>query len=79
MLLSSDTLQTFGFRGEALNALCTVAEVIVITKTKEDVVGTLYMMNHIGQIVKHESCHRCTGKNIFLIFKLFLNMYDNIH
>ncbi|KAM0733539.1 PMS1 protein-like protein 1 [Formica fusca] len=65
-----DTLQTFGFRGEALNALCAVAEVIVITKTEEDVVGTSYIMNHTGQIVKHESCHRSTGttvqvKNLF--------------
>ncbi|XP_072744873.1 PMS1 protein homolog 1 isoform X2 [Anoplolepis gracilipes] len=65
-----DTLQTFGFRGEALNALCAVAEVIVITKTEEDDVGTLYIMNHTGQIVKHESCHRSTGttvqvKNLF--------------
>ncbi|XP_011264141.1 PMS1 protein homolog 1-like isoform X2 [Camponotus floridanus] len=65
-----DTLQTFGFRGEALNALCAVAEVIIITKTEEDVVGTSYIMNHIGQIVKHESCHRSTGttvqaKNLF--------------
>ncbi|XP_050465419.1 PMS1 protein homolog 1-like [Cataglyphis hispanica] len=65
-----DTLQTFGFRGEALNALCAVAEVIVVTKTEEDVVGTSYIMNHTGQIVKHESCHRSTGttvqvKNLF--------------
>lgn len=68
LLLFPDTLQTFGFRGEALNALCAVAEVIIITKTEEDVVGTLYIMNHTGQIVKHESCHRSTGKSIFLIF-----------
>ncbi|XP_070167283.1 PMS1 protein homolog 1 isoform X2 [Polyergus mexicanus] len=65
-----ETLQTFGFRGEALNALCAVAEVIVITKTGEDVVGTSYIMNYTGQIVKHESCHRSTGttvqvKNLF--------------
>lgn len=61
----SDALQTFGFRGEALSALCAVAEVIIITKTEEDNVGTSYVMNHEGQIVNCESCHRSIGKNIF--------------
>jgi len=68
-LLFLDALQTFGFRGEALNAVCAVADVIIITKTKEDNVGTSYTMNNDGQIINREPCHRSTGKNIFLIFK----------
>ncbi|XP_020283856.1 PMS1 protein homolog 1-like isoform X2 [Pseudomyrmex gracilis] len=62
-----DELQTFGFRGEALGALCAVAEVSIITKTKDDVVGTLYSMNQDGCIANHEPCHRSIVqvKNLF--------------
>ncbi|RLU22715.1 hypothetical protein DMN91_004993 [Ooceraea biroi] len=65
-----DCLQTFGFRGEALSALCAVAEVIIITKTKDDITGSSYIMDNDGQIVKQEPCHRSTGttvqvKNLF--------------
>ncbi|XP_012531281.1 PMS1 protein homolog 1 isoform X2 [Monomorium pharaonis] len=59
-----DALQTFGFRGEALSALCAVAEVTIITKTEEDNVGTLYVMTHDGQILNCESCHRSTGTTV---------------
>ncbi|XP_011167372.2 PMS1 protein homolog 1 [Solenopsis invicta] len=59
-----DELQTFGFRGEALSALCAVAEVIIITKTKEDNVAALYAMNHNGHIVNCETCHRSTGTTV---------------
>lgn len=64
----TDRLQTFGFRGEALCALCAVAEVVIITKTEEDAVGTLYTMNQDGQILKFESYHRSTGKHLILKF-----------
>ncbi|XP_011630022.1 PMS1 protein homolog 1-like isoform X1 [Pogonomyrmex barbatus] len=59
-----DTLQTFGFRGEALSALCAVAEVTIITKTEEDNVGISYIMDQDGQIVKQEPCHRSTGTTV---------------
>lgn len=67
ILLPSDELQTFGFRGEALGALCAVAEVSIITKTKDDVVGTLYSMNQDGCIANHEPCHRSIGKIYFFL------------
>ncbi|XP_011691543.1 PREDICTED: PMS1 protein homolog 1-like isoform X2 [Wasmannia auropunctata] len=59
-----DVLQTFGFRGEALSAVCAVAEVTIVTKTEEDNVGTSYTMNYDGQIVNCESCHRSTGTTV---------------
>jgi len=68
-------LQTYGFRGEALSALCAVAEVIIITKTKDDIVGNSYTMNHDGEIMKQELCHRSTGKNII---HRFHTTYDSI-
>lgn len=72
-ILIADALQTFGFRGEALSAICAVAEVTIITKTEEDNVGTSYTMNYDGQVVNCEPCHRSTGKNI-LILKIYLNI-----
>ncbi|KAG5346675.1 RL5 protein, partial [Acromyrmex charruanus] len=59
-----DALRTFGFRGEALSAVCAVAEVTIITKTEEDNVGTSYVMNNDGQIVNCESCHRSIGTTV---------------
>jgi hypothetical protein len=64
-------LQTYGFRGEALSALCAVAEVIIITKTKDNIVGNSYTMNHDGEIMKQELCHRSTGKNIYRFYSKY--------
>jgi len=71
-------LQTYGFRGEALSALCAVAEVIIITKTKDDIVGNSYTMNHDGEIMEQELCHRSTGKNIHRFYSKYNNIDINI-
>ncbi|XP_011867029.1 PREDICTED: PMS1 protein homolog 1-like isoform X2 [Vollenhovia emeryi] len=59
-----DTLQTFGFRGEALSAVCAVAEVTVVTKTEKDNVGASYTMNYDGGVLNCEPCHRSTGTTV---------------
>ena len=37
------SLSTFGFRGEALSSICAVAQVELLTKTKDDFIGTRYV------------------------------------
>lgn len=78
-MLCIDVLYTFGFRGEALSALCAVADVTIITKTVEDIVGTSYTMNHDGQIMKHEPCHRSIGKSQLAFLLKLCNIITEIN
>ncbi|KOC62559.1 PMS1 protein like protein 1 [Habropoda laboriosa] len=51
-------LKTYGFRGEALCALCAVSDVTIISKAEQDEAGVSYTINHSGHIIKSEFCHR---------------------
>ncbi|KAK2580539.1 hypothetical protein KPH14_007673 [Odynerus spinipes] len=66
-------LQTYGFRGEALNALCNTADVIVMTKTDKDEVGRLYNMSNNGNIKTTELYPKLRGTTVQVkqIFKHF--------
>ncbi|XP_031835416.2 PMS1 protein homolog 1 [Nomia melanderi] len=59
-----DSLETYGFRGEALYALSAVSDLTVISKTKDEEVATSYIIDHHGCIIKSEPCHRATGTTI---------------
>ncbi|XP_076634955.1 uncharacterized protein LOC143348537 [Colletes latitarsis] len=59
-----DTLETYGFRGEALYALSAVSDLTIITKTEEEEVAQSYTIDHSGHIVKSEPCHRATGTTV---------------
>ncbi|KAG7198775.1 hypothetical protein KM043_001759 [Ampulex compressa] len=59
-----DMLETYGFRGEALNALCVVADVTIVTKTNEDDAATSYIMDQHGNIINAGLCHGTTGTTI---------------
>ncbi|XP_066602560.1 PMS1 protein homolog 1-like isoform X2 [Prorops nasuta] len=66
-----DKLETYGFRGEALSALCRISEVEITTKTSKDDVAVSYYFDQDGCIIKTEKCHRPIGttvriKNIFI-------------
>ncbi|XP_069679500.1 PMS1 protein homolog 1-like isoform X2 [Periplaneta americana] len=52
-----DKLQSYGFRGEALNALCSVADVTITTRTSEDEVAMTYTLNMNGNVVKTKPSH----------------------
>ncbi|XP_012278871.1 PMS1 protein homolog 1 isoform X2 [Orussus abietinus] len=59
-----ESLKTYGFRGEALNALCQAADVNVSTKTKDDEAATLYTFDHLGNVVNTCFVHRSTGTTV---------------
>ncbi|XP_043470340.1 PMS1 protein homolog 1-like [Leptopilina heterotoma] len=59
-----DKLYTYGFRGEALQALSEISELTVITKSQNEEIATLYNINSKGNIVKSEPCHRTIGTTV---------------
>ncbi|XP_076243800.1 uncharacterized protein LOC143185006 [Calliopsis andreniformis] len=59
-----ESLETYGFRGEALYALCAVSDLTIITKTKEDEAAMSYIIDRSGHIMKSESCHRAQGTTV---------------
>lgn len=65
-MLLIDSLETYGFRGEALYALSSVSDLTIISKTEQDEVATSYTIDHYGRIINSEPCHRSTG-NLFQI------------
>ena len=59
-----ESLETYGFRGEALYALSAISDVTIISKTEPDEAGVCYTIDHNGCITKSEPCHRPTGTTV---------------
>ncbi|KAI6191921.1 CBR-PMS-2 protein [Aphelenchoides bicaudatus] len=59
-------LLTFGFRGEALNALAALSNLVIITCHKSEQVATRLEFNSEGQIVKRTPCARPVGTTVIL-------------
>ncbi|XP_076392891.1 uncharacterized protein LOC100879547 isoform X2 [Megachile rotundata] len=59
-----DSLESYGFRGEALHALSTISDLTIISKTEEDEAAVSYDIDHNGQIKKSEQCHRARGTTV---------------
>ncbi len=66
-----DKLQTMGFRGEALNAISTVAEVELRTRPKDAELGTKICIKG-GNLISVENCV-CPEGTTFIIMDLFFN------
>ncbi|CAI2179459.1 7788_t:CDS:10 [Funneliformis geosporum] len=67
-------VETYGFRGEALNSICSVTESTQITtKTENDPVAILYMLDHSGKILHAKSSGSSPGTTVTAI-KLFSNV-----
>lgn len=64
-------LRTMGFRGEALAAICAVAQVEVTTRRAEDEVGSLLEISG-SEVVRQEICQCPVGTNI-RVKNLFFN------
>ncbi|KAK0396681.1 hypothetical protein QR680_001810 [Steinernema hermaphroditum] len=58
------TLETFGFRGEALNALSAISKVSITTRCRGCALGTRLDFNHKGDIISRKSVPRQYGTSI---------------
>lgn len=48
-----ETIQSYGFRGEALNSICVISdELVIMTKTRADAIGKQYDVDKEGSISK---------------------------
>ncbi len=66
-----EDILTLGFRGEALSSIASVAQVEMITKTKESSTGTKIVIN--GGIVEREEEAAANSGTVFEVKNLFYN------
>lgn len=60
-----DQISTYGFRGEALAAIASLAEsVIVTTRTAEESIARLVVYNHLGAIEREAAAARSLGTTV---------------
>nr|XP_033802498.1 PMS1 protein homolog 1 [Geotrypetes seraphini]XP_033802499.1 PMS1 protein homolog 1 [Geotrypetes seraphini] len=67
------SLQTYGFRGEALGSICCIAEVSVTTKTADDDFSTQYVLDSYGHVTSQKPSHLGQGTTV-TVHKLFKNL-----
>ncbi len=67
-----DNIFTLGFRGEALASVCAVSKVELMTKQKDDVYGTRYLIEGSLEIVHEES--GCPDGTTIIIRDIFYNV-----
>jgi DNA mismatch repair protein PMS2 len=59
------SVQTFGFRGEAINALCELSESLIITtKTEGQSTGAVLKFDQFGSLVSQSVIARANGTTI---------------
>jgi len=61
-----ESLQTFGFRGEALSCLCNIANVTITTKSKDNPTGTRLIFKKDGTLAKTEHVARGNGTTVIV-------------
>ncbi len=66
-----DSINTLGFRGEALAAISSVSKVEMITKTEEDIAGTRYVIEGGEEIAFEET--GCPNGTTVIVRDLFFN------
>lgn len=59
-----DSLETYGYRGEALHALSSVSNLTIVSKTEQDEAAISYTIDCNGHIVNSKPCHRHTGTTV---------------
>ncbi len=66
-----DSINTLGFRGEALAAISSVSKVEMITKTEDDMVGTRYVIEGGEEVAFEET--GCPNGTTVIVRDLFFN------
>eukprot|EP00698_Gefionella_okellyi_P015149 TRINITY_DN425_c0_g1_i1.p1 TRINITY_DN425_c0_g1~~TRINITY_DN425_c0_g1_i1.p1 ORF type:complete len:850 (-),score=207.53 TRINITY_DN425_c0_g1_i1:49-2520(-) len=61
-----ETVSTFGFRGEAMNSLCALARVTVLTRTSNQDVGARLSFASDGSIISQSAAPRDVGTTVTL-------------
>ncbi|KAL9537541.1 hypothetical protein MBANPS3_011687 [Mucor bainieri] len=71
-----ETISTYGFRGEALNSMCIVSDhVIIMTKTKADIVGKQYDLDKEGTISNEKPTNAISKSGtVVTLYKPFYNL-----
>ncbi|GBM46666.1 PMS1 1 [Araneus ventricosus] len=64
---------TYGFRGEALAAICAVADLAITTKTADEEFGYTYTFDHNGNILSSEPCPCNQGTSVVVT-----NLFNNV-
>lgn len=72
--LDLNKIETYGFRGEALAALCSVSELSVTTKTADENVGFIYTFDQNGNVLTRKPCPCNQGSDVLLL-KIFRFLY----
>ncbi len=65
------SVQSLGFRGEALSSIAAVSKLELITKTKDELVGTRYQIH--GGVKQNEQEVGCPDGTTFVVNDLFYN------
>ncbi|XP_066292993.1 mismatch repair endonuclease PMS2-like [Branchiostoma lanceolatum] len=58
------SVETFGFRGEALSSLCALSDLSITTCHKDAHVGTKLVYNHNGKLIQKTPCARQQGTTV---------------
>lgn len=67
------SVETFGFRGEALSSLCALSDVTVITRHSSQSCGTKLVFDRVGNIklkvpIAKQVCNKYLGINVFFFY-----------
>ncbi|XP_050096666.1 mismatch repair endonuclease PMS2 [Anopheles aquasalis] len=61
-----ESIETFGFRGEALSSLCALSDMVIVTRHSTASHATKLSLNHEGHIQRKEPCARPVGTTVTL-------------